>query len=160
MEKALETPANVLIYKQHWDHYNKSPALMEKLRVEQPIQHHLIQHFRNNFWHLVVKREPEQQQLPPAVSPPSQTMPERHQADSFTAQFHGGADTGAEELSSILGTSSAPTPSPVPPTAAPDRLTPLMLSRPHVCARMASGVLVKLDPNNPQVRNCLNQSQS
>ena len=146
MEKALETPANVLIYKQHWDHYNKSPALMEKLRAEQPIQHHLIQHFRNNFWHLVVKREPEHQ-LPPAVSPPSQTMP-----DSFSTEFHGGmpGDTGAEELSSILGTSSAPTPSPVPPTAPPDRLTPLMFSRPHVCARMASGVLVKLEPNNPQ----------
>merc|ERR1719189_557396 len=94
MEKALETPANVMIYKQHWDHYNKSPALMEKLRVEQPIQHHLIQHFRNNFWHLVVKKEPEREEAP-FVSP-SQTVPERQQAESFTAQFHGGADTGAE----------------------------------------------------------------
>ena len=101
MEKALETPGNVLIYKQHWDHYNKSPALMEKLRQEQPIQHHLIQHFRNNFWHLVVKKEPDQ--LPPPASSPSQTEPERpQQGDSFTAQFHGGTlgDPGAEELSS------------------------------------------------------------
>ena len=166
MEKALDTPANVLIYKQYWDCYSKSPALMEKLKLEQPVQHHLIQHFRNNFWHLVVKKEPEQQQqqqqLPPSVSSPSQTAPSGEQADSFTAQFHAGAlgDTGAEELSSILGASSAPTPSPVPGTAPPDRLTPLMFSRPHVCARMASGVLVKLDPNNPQVRNCLSQSQS
>ena len=57
MEKALDTPANVLIYKQYWDCYSKSPALMEKLKLEQPIQHHLIQHFRNNFWHLVENME-------------------------------------------------------------------------------------------------------
>merc|ERR550532_2870603 len=39
------------------------------------------------------------------------------------------------------------TPSPV----LPERLTPLMFSRPHVCARMsASGLLVKVEPNNPR----------
>ena len=34
----------------------------------------------------------------------------------------------------------------------PERLTPLMFSRPHVCARMsASGLLVKVEPSNPRV---------
>ena len=27
MEKALNTPSNVLIYKQHWDHYSKTPGI-------------------------------------------------------------------------------------------------------------------------------------
>ena len=39
-----------------------------------------------------------------------------------------------------------------PGSVLPERLTPLMFSRPHVCARMsASGLLVKVEPNNPRV---------
>ena len=160
MEKALDTPANVLIYKQYWDCYSKSPALMEKLKLEQPVQHHLIQHFRNNFWHLVdnlekVKKEQLQQEQPPAALVGSQTVEDRERLrpDSFSAKFHGAS--GAEEssirgeLDSILGSSTGQTPSPVP--LPPDRLTPLLFCRPHVCARMSAGTLVKLEPNNPQV---------
>merc|ERR1719445_308145 len=67
MEKALDTPSNVMIYKQHWDYYSKTPGLLEKLKLEQPVQHHLLQHFRQNFWHLVenlekLKADPEPQQ--------------------------------------------------------------------------------------------------
>ena len=57
MEKALDTPSNVMIYKQHWDYYSKTPGLLEKLKMEQPVQHHLLQHFRQNFWHLVENLE-------------------------------------------------------------------------------------------------------
>ena len=33
----------------------------------------------------------------------------------------------------------------------PERLTPLMFTRPHVCTRISSsGLLVKVEPNNPQ----------
>ena len=53
MEKALDMPSNVMIYKQNWDYYCKAPALLEKLKLEQPIMHHLLHHFRQNFWHLV-----------------------------------------------------------------------------------------------------------
>ena len=159
MEKALDTPANVLIYKQYWDCYSKSPALMEKLKLEQPIQHHLIQHFRNNFWHLVenMERAKKVQQPEPSQEPvPASQVEERERvrpADSFSTQFHGGS--GAEEssirgeLDSILGRSSGLTPSPVPPP--PDRLTPLLFTRPHVSARMSAGLLVRIEPNNPQV---------
>ena len=31
MEKAMGTPSNVMIYKQHWDYDFKAPALLEKL---------------------------------------------------------------------------------------------------------------------------------
>ena len=37
MEKALGTPSHVMIYKQYWDYYFKAPALLEKLKLEQPI---------------------------------------------------------------------------------------------------------------------------
>ena len=49
MEKVLENPDNVNIYKQHWETYEKQPQLMEKLRVENPVMHHLLQHFRSHF---------------------------------------------------------------------------------------------------------------
>ena len=32
MEKALDTPSNVMIYKQHWDYYARTPGLLDKLR--------------------------------------------------------------------------------------------------------------------------------
>lgn len=53
MEKALDMPSTVMIYKQQWDCYFKAPALLEKLKLEQPFMHHLLHHFRQNFWHLV-----------------------------------------------------------------------------------------------------------
>ena len=67
MEKALDVPNNVMIYKQYWDHYSKTPGLLEKLKGDNPVQHHLLQHFRQNFWHLVenmekVKKEAVEQQ--------------------------------------------------------------------------------------------------
>merc|ERR1719309_665354 len=60
MEKALDTPSNVMIYKQHWDYHSKSPGGLEKLKLEQPIMHHLLQHFRQNFWHLVEQQSNSQ----------------------------------------------------------------------------------------------------
>ena len=45
----MENPSNVAIYKQHWDTYDKQPALMEKLRLENPVMHHLLHHFRYEF---------------------------------------------------------------------------------------------------------------
>ena len=57
MEKALDTPSNVMIYKQHWDYYARTPGLLDKLKTDQPVQHHLLQHFRQNFWHLVENLE-------------------------------------------------------------------------------------------------------
>ena len=53
MEKALDMPSNVMIFRQHWDYYCKDPALLKKLKLEQPVMHHLLHHFRQNFWHLV-----------------------------------------------------------------------------------------------------------
>lgn len=43
----MENPENVGIYKQHWDTYEKQPQLMEKLRLENPVMHHLLIHFRS-----------------------------------------------------------------------------------------------------------------
>ena len=43
----MENPENVSIYKQHWDTYEKQPQLMEKLRLENPVMHHLLIHFRS-----------------------------------------------------------------------------------------------------------------
>ena len=129
MEKALDTPSNVMIYKQvltkrknikkpvtnifivqHWDYYSRTPGLLDKLKAEQPVQHHLLQHFRQNFWHLVdnlekVKREAveqqqqqsqQQQQQPPSVAEADYLRPGSGvggysaTSDTFGAQF--GAD--------------------------------------------------------------------
>merc|ERR1719341_3163516 len=65
MEAALKDPVqgpdNVSIYKQYWDQYSGS---LEALSKENPMMHHLLQHFRNNWWHLVpvVKEEPAEDQ--------------------------------------------------------------------------------------------------
>jgi hypothetical protein len=55
MEKALVEPQNVAIYKQHWDVYARQPLLLEKLKLENPVMFHLLQHFRSplvllNLW--------------------------------------------------------------------------------------------------------------
>merc|ERR1719410_3385420 len=89
MEKALDTPSNVMIYKQHWDYYSRTPGLLDKLKAEQPVQHHLLQHFRQNFWHLVdnlekVKREAveqQQQQQQQQQSQQQQQQPSVAEAD-------------------------------------------------------------------------------
>ena len=47
MEKVLDNPENVNIYKQHWETYEKQPHLLEKLRLENPVMHHLLLHFRS-----------------------------------------------------------------------------------------------------------------
>ena len=47
MEKALQEPQNVAIYKQHWDVYTRQPLLLDKLKLENPIMYHLLQHFRS-----------------------------------------------------------------------------------------------------------------
>jgi len=166
MEKALDTASNVMIYKQHWDYYSKAPALLEKLKVDQPIMHHLLQHFRQNFWHLVEQQMGGQdtrgREGAVSATPSNATLDTdgpssalTRQTDSFTSQFHGaagGEDSSIrEELeqysnynvdqSSIYNTGAV----------VPARLTPLMFSRPHTCARIsAGGLLVKVDPNNPQ----------
>lgn len=146
MEKVLENPDNVNIYKQHWETYEKQPQLMEKLRVENPVMHHLLQHFRQNFWHLVEDKKP--------VIKKEMEEDRDSEMEQFAMQFHqlssshrpesrqaGQESTihGAEE--SVLPDSSS---------VLPERLTPLMFSRPHVCARISSnGVLVKVEASAP-----------
>ena len=67
---------------------------------------------------------------------------------SFGRQFGADESSIRREMESYHHDPSMMTPSPV----LPERLTPLMFSRPHVCARMsASGLLVKVEPNNPRV---------
>ena len=81
MEAALKDPVkgpdNVAIYKQYWDQYSGS---LEALSKENPMMHHLLQHFRNNWWHLVqpVKEEP-------AEDRPLSTVPRYFQSNSFEA---------------------------------------------------------------------------
>ena len=58
MEKYMDIPPNVMIYKQHWDFYIKMPGLLQKLKLEQPVQHHLLQHFRQNVWLLRIRMWP------------------------------------------------------------------------------------------------------
>ena len=53
MEKSLANPDHVKTYKAYWDTYGKQPQLMEKLRLENPILHHLLIHFQRNFLHLI-----------------------------------------------------------------------------------------------------------
>ena len=86
MEAALKDPVqgpqNVSIYKQYWDQYSGS---LEALSKENPMMHHLLQvaehlwqgfiffpqHFRNNWWHLVVQTVKEE----PAEDRPLSTVP-------------------------------------------------------------------------------------
>ena len=168
MEKALDTPSNVMIYKQHWDYYARTPGLLDKLKTDQPVQHHLLQHFRQNFWHLVENLE----KLKPDPEPQQQIENQQQQqhsgyggqeqpsdylrpgsgldSASFGRQFGADESSIQREMESYHHHSATDhrTPSPV----LPERLTPLMFSRPHVCARMsASGLLVKVEPNNPRV---------
>jgi len=165
MEKALDTPSNVMIYKQHWDYYAKAPALLEKLKSEQPIMHHLLQHFRQNFWHLVEQQMASQdnsrREGAISATPSNATLdtdrPSSIQAgrDSFAAQFHGSAGVDDSsiraELEQYSNYSVEQTNMYESSTALPARLTPLMFSRPHTCARMsAGGLLVKVEPRNPQ----------
>ena len=178
MEKALDTPSNVMIYKQHWDYYAKTPGLLDKLKTDQPVQHHLLQHFRQNFWHLVenleklkADPEPQQQQQQQQIENQHQQQQQHHagyggqeqtsdylrpssgmdslrDSASFGRQFGADESSIQREMESYQHDPSMMTPSPV----LPERLTPLMFSRPHVCARMsASGLLVKVEPNNPRV---------
>jgi len=165
MEKALDTPSNVMIYKQHWDYYAKAPALLEKLKLEQPIMHHLLQHFRQNFWHLVEQQMASQdnsrREGTVSATPSNATLdtdrPSSTQTgrDTFSAQFHG--STGVEdssiraELEQYSNYSVDQTGVHESSSVLPARLTPLMFSRPHTCARMsAGGLLVKVEPRNPQ----------
>eukprot|EP00092_Neocalanus_flemingeri_P007473 GFUD01008070.1.p1 GENE.GFUD01008070.1~~GFUD01008070.1.p1 ORF type:complete len:2334 (+),score=842.22 GFUD01008070.1:46-7047(+) len=165
MEKALDTPSNVMIYKQHWDYYGKAPALLEKLKVEQPIMHHLLQHFRQNFWHLVEQQMAEQDtnkregvvSATPSHTTPDIDRPSSAQTgrDEFAAQFHG--NSGVEdssiraELEQFSNYSVDQASMYESGHTLPARLTPLMFSRPHTCARIsAGGLLVKVEPSNPQ----------
>ena len=38
LEKALDTPSNVMIYKQHWDYYARTPGLLHGLAINDPLQ--------------------------------------------------------------------------------------------------------------------------
>ena len=170
MEKALDTPSNVMIYKQHWDYYARTPGLLDKLKTEQPVQHHLLQHFRQNFWHLVenlekLKTEPQQQKLEtqqhqPQASyggqerdhlRPGSGLDSLRDSQSFGRQFGADESSIARELDSYHQGALGGEQRSLSPVL-PERLTPLMFSRPHVCARMsASGLLVKVEPNSPRV---------
>jgi len=165
MEKALDTPSNVMIYKQHWDYYGKAPALLEKLKLEQPIMHHLLQHFRQNFWHLVeqqmVAQDTSKREGAVSATPSNATLDTDRPGSvqtgqSFAAQFHlgnsGGEDSSIRaELEQYSNYSKEQTNMYESTSVLPDRLTPLMFSRPHTCARMsAGGLLVKVEPRNPQ----------
>merc|ERR1719318_596936 len=158
MEKALDTPSNVMIYKQHWDYYGKAPALLEKLKLEQPIMHHLLQHFRQNFWHLVEQQMASQdtsRREGTISATPSQATQDNDRAarDTFSAEFHG--STGVEE-SSIRAeleqySNYSTEQSNMYEVSSVSRLTPMMFTRPHPCARIsAGGLLVCVEPRNPQ----------
>ena len=165
MEKALDTPSNVTIYKQHWDYYCKAPALLEKLKSEQPIMHHLLQHFRQNFWHLVeqqfASQDTSRREGAISATPSNATLDTDRLVsgqtvqDNFAAQFHG--NSGVEdssiraELEQYSNYSSEQTNMHESSSVLPARLTPLMFSRPHTCARMsAGGLLIRVEPRNPQ----------
>ena len=179
MEKALDTPSNVMIYKQHWDYYSKTPGLLEKLKTEQPVQHHLLQHFRNNFWHLVdnlekIKKESaageqlsssqEDSSRPGSAAGLSQMTAEGgghlsaewsaatpRASETFGAQFGAEESSIRAELEQYNSGHSSLTQDTSSNNVLPERLTPLMFTRPHVCARISSsGLLVKVEPNNPQ----------
>jgi hypothetical protein len=152
MDKIMENPENVEIYKQHWETYEKQPQLMEKLRLENPVMHHLLIHFRQNFWHLVetkvglVKKE---------VVEEEEGKDEDEEIDQFSRQFHQLSPSHRPESrhagqeSTIHGTEESIWRE--SSSVLPERLTPLMFSRPHVCARIsASGVLIKVEPAAPQ----------
>ena len=100
MEKALEQPKNVGIYKQHWDHYSRIAGGLEKLSRENPVQHHLLRHFKENFWHLVERQQEAEaavkQEIAAATVPsPEQSLQEESRANNFSENF-------SSELSSIL----------------------------------------------------------
>ena len=100
MEKALEQPKNVGIYKQHWDHYSRIAGGLEKLSRENPVQHHLLRHFKENFWHLVERQQEAEaavkQEIAAATVPsPEQSLQEESRANNFFENF-------SSELSSIL----------------------------------------------------------
>ena len=171
MEKALDTPSNVMIYKQHWDYYSKTPGLLEKLKMEQPVQHHLLQHFRQNFWHLVenlekLKHDPTEGVENQNIANNDQSRPDSaaetrgyvapRASDTFADKFGDESSIRAElegySTSGHVGDNSSHVQAKTPSPVLPERLTPLMFSRPHVCARIsASGLLVKVEANNPQV---------
>ena len=165
----------MMIYKQHWDYCARTPSLLDKLKTDQPVQHHLLQHFRQNFWHLVenlekLKPDPEPQQQqqienqqhsgyggqeqPSDYLRPGSGLSSLRDSASFGRQFGADESSIQREMESYHQHNATDhcTPSPM----LPDRLTPLMFSRPHVCARMsASGLLVKVEPNNPRVSVCV-----
>merc|ERR1719474_1884563 len=70
MEAALKDPVqgpdNVAIYKQYWDQYSGS---LQALSKENPLMHHLLQHFRNNWWHLVPVKEEPVEERPVSTAP-------------------------------------------------------------------------------------------
>merc|ERR1719228_1938939 len=87
-----------------------------------------------------------------AERPSSSQMGRR---DSFGAQFMGSSGLEESSIRSELEQYNSYTPEASglyeSASALPARLTPLMFSRPHTCARIsASGLLVKVEPNNPQ----------
>ena len=52
MEKSPKSVEHLKPYKAYWDTYGKQPQLMEKLRLENPVLHHVLIHFERNYLHL------------------------------------------------------------------------------------------------------------
>merc|ERR1719334_1102971 len=159
MEKALESPENVHIYQQHWETYEKQPQLLDKLRIENPVMHHLLNHFRQNFWHLVDEKKPvikrEKMEDPPP--PTAQDLTTHNEMEQFAMNLHPPVSHRPESRQTGYKSTQGSW-AEVPEkeswrednSALPERLTPLMFSRPHVCARMsASGVLVNVEAAAP-----------
>lgn len=157
MEKVLTNKELVNKYKAYWDTYGKQPNRMDKLRLEDPVLHYVLHHFKQNYWHLVtdtkpasVKEDTEDANVDPVIDSTDREVEE------FARKFHqlspshrpesrqaGQESTIAGPQDSIVDQSSA--------HILPDRLTPLMFSRPHVCARISgSGLLVKVDAHSPR----------
>jgi len=159
MEKVLTNKELVNKYKAYWDTYGKQPNRMDKLRMEDPVLHYVLHHFKQNYWHLVTDSKPavvkeDTEDIVASVDAAIDSTD--REVEEFARKFHqlspshrpesrqaGQESTIAGPQDSIVDQSSA--------QILPDRLTPLMFSRPHVCARIsASGLLVKVDAHSPR----------
>ena len=89
MEKVLTNKELVNKYKAYWDTYGKQPNRMDKLRLEDPVLHYVLHHFKQNYWHLVtdtkpasVKEDTEDANVDPVIDSTDREVEE------FARKFH------------------------------------------------------------------------
>ena len=92
-------------------------------RLENPTTYHCLVHFRKNYWHLVKEEKPDvAPEISPITSPRGEEGGDYYQEQQGQQQMFEEARIREEEASAAV-------------TASSGRLTPVMFSRPHVCAR-------------------------